>query len=58
MAKTKSRKTVSRKVALESMSVARARKLLEKEGFSRIVQIRRNELDTRKIASITFHEAG
>jgi hypothetical protein len=51
-------KKLSQKVALESMSFARARKLLDKEGFSRVVIVRRDELDPRKIISIAFHEAG
>ncbi len=59
MARIKSgKKMLSRKVAIESMNFAQARKLLDKEGFARVVIVQRNALDPSKIVSIGFHEAG
>ena len=50
-------KVLSRKVAVETMSFAKANQILAKGGFTRVVIVRRDEKNLRNIASILIHEA-
>ena len=50
-------KRLSRRVAVETMTFARARQILAKDGFTRVVIVRRDEKNLRNIASILIHEA-
>jgi hypothetical protein len=52
-----SSKKLSEKVAVETMSVSEAKRLVGKTGFSRVVIVRRDEKQLEKIKSITIHES-
>ena len=50
-------KRLSDEVAVETMSVKEAQRLVAKAGYSRVVIVRRDEKQLDKIASITIHES-
>jgi hypothetical protein len=52
-----SSKKLSEKVAVETMSVSEAKRLVGKTGFSRVVIVRRDEKQLERIKSITIHES-
>jgi hypothetical protein len=50
-------KKLSEKVAVETMSLTEAKRLVGKTGFSRVVIVRRDEKQLDRIKSITIHES-